>query len=292
MCLNDNLNIKATTGGNDVLEKFRAFHNMKCSPSTASFCIRAFDNEISLSDRKPQDNKGKTRGCILFLPSGYKDNELHFHSYRDTLSLLTYYLLVLVSFTGISSLLGFTECVDAREFDVPLIIEDDINLDSTVSTVEEKKGNNDHRKILKKNLNHQKNSFQSKDHGRESNLPKLLSSFNEPQIRVRPCIFTFIRKSHYHRISGMKIISESKNGICLKLKRRFEYNFTILGLNVIMLHIISTEGKDQNCAERLHLVEIYHFKYAIFEKISQLLMKYIEIPFLFFIHRRQKQKLN
>ena len=77
-------------------EDFTQFHGMQCSPISANRCINAFN------------------GTILFMPSNYKEKGVA--NYRVTnLNLLTYYALVLWSFTGLSTLLRMTDFIETNE---------------------------------------------------------------------------------------------------------------------------------------------------------------------------------
>jgi len=79
---------------------FVNFHGMLCYPSTAKKCMDAFD------------------GTILFMPSDYTPNTLSEFdcSAKGVLTPLTYYLLVLGSLTGLSTALGMTNFIMAKEF--------------------------------------------------------------------------------------------------------------------------------------------------------------------------------
>lgn len=81
---------------------FTRFHGMHVAPSVARSCIAAFDD-----------------GCIVFAPSSYASadfalGETSRFEVRG-LGLLKYYLLVLASLTGLCTILGQTEIIDARE---------------------------------------------------------------------------------------------------------------------------------------------------------------------------------
>lgn len=85
------------------LVDFRHFHRMLCHPFTAHKCIQTFN------------------GVVLFLPQlpGNGDNEdlSQYDATRPILNILSYYALVVVSFTGLWSLLGRTKCLVSREYD-------------------------------------------------------------------------------------------------------------------------------------------------------------------------------
>ena len=68
-----------------TLQDFVHFHGMLCHPATAARCIRAFDN-----------------GSVLFMPQNYTFASLaDYDCAGGTLTLWSYYALVLVSLTGL-----------------------------------------------------------------------------------------------------------------------------------------------------------------------------------------------
>ena len=78
-------------------ENYRNFHGMLCQPSTAQCCVDSFT------------------GSILFMPHDYTTPSNYDFS-RPLLTVGTYYLLVLISFTGLSTLLGATKFQCAEEY--------------------------------------------------------------------------------------------------------------------------------------------------------------------------------
>mmetsp|Transcript_43565 Transcript_43565/g.102380 ORF Transcript_43565/g.102380 Transcript_43565/m.102380 type:complete len:231 (-) Transcript_43565:329-1021(-) len=85
------------------LEEFKSFHGMLVSPPAAQRCIRDFN------------------GCILFMPHTYGRDVETFPVQGKSpfevtvLNLFTYYLLVLATNTGLSTLVQQTDFVDSRE---------------------------------------------------------------------------------------------------------------------------------------------------------------------------------
>mmetsp|Transcript_38534 Transcript_38534/g.44910 ORF Transcript_38534/g.44910 Transcript_38534/m.44910 type:complete len:224 (-) Transcript_38534:178-849(-) len=92
------------------LEDFSNFHGMLCSPTTAKRCVDSFT------------------GTVLFMPFYYKCNEKSFpnpfksggkkrvsHYEQSNVDPVLYYILVLISLTGLSTLLGLTDFIDVRE---------------------------------------------------------------------------------------------------------------------------------------------------------------------------------
>ena len=88
-----------------TLNDYGAFHSMLCPPRIARRCI---------------DSTVGTGGIVLFMPSDYHFRhpvgDRHPHDGTDILTVLTYYLLVLYTLTGLCTLLGLTELVHASDF--------------------------------------------------------------------------------------------------------------------------------------------------------------------------------
>mmetsp|Transcript_26052 Transcript_26052/g.43465 ORF Transcript_26052/g.43465 Transcript_26052/m.43465 type:complete len:211 (+) Transcript_26052:43-675(+) len=81
------------------LEDYTNFHGMLCSPMTAQRCIDSFDG-----------------GTVLFLPNTHCSNTIAKHDAAPVFSVLTYYLLVMFSLTGLSTLLKATKFRHAKEY--------------------------------------------------------------------------------------------------------------------------------------------------------------------------------
>ena len=77
---------------------FVNFHGMVCSPKTASRCINEFD------------------GVVLFMPSTYTPETLASFDCKGALNYFSYYLLVVLSLTGLSTLLGMTDIRMAKDY--------------------------------------------------------------------------------------------------------------------------------------------------------------------------------
>jgi hypothetical protein len=168
-----------------TLSDYTHFHGMLCRPATASRCINSFAG-----------------GTILFMPSTYTASILRQFDYspNGVLTLFSYYLLVLLSLTGLSTLLRLT----------------------------------DFRVAMQMNDGSQ----------REEALPvELTSTYNE-NLRVEQFVLDYCKK---HTGANK-----------LYLKRRFEYQFGVVGLDVVMLHFECDKNK-------LHLVEVYQFKHWLWQ---------------------------
>ena len=99
-----------------TLEDYKHFHGMLCRPETAQRCIESFS------------------GSILFLPQDYNSPD-DYDFTPPYLTVVTYYLLVLLSFTGLSSLFGMTRVHCAEEYATPMIVTSAVSSQSDSSLV-------------------------------------------------------------------------------------------------------------------------------------------------------------
>ena len=160
-----------------TLAEFERFHAMLPRPGVARRCVAAFQN------------------TIVFAPASYTDADFPAHGdsrYEvKRLTVFAYWLLVLASFTGLSTLLGRTDTLDARNVDV---------------------------------INEKEVDDVLPPHGLHPSEAMMAYVRRKAGERVRPC-------------------------------RRFEFDFRLAGLAVVMLHF---RGETTG---RLHLVEIYHSRW-------------------------------
>lgn len=82
--------------GEASLEDFSNFHSMVCNPNASQRCINAFES-------------------VVFMPRFYKKIGIAYFDFTRVLNLFTYYWLVWISFTGISTLLGLTKTICTTE---------------------------------------------------------------------------------------------------------------------------------------------------------------------------------
>ena len=94
------------------VDDYIAFHGMFCSPFVARQCIGSFDGSSFFADKKYYES-----GCNL---------EFIDYSRRQyfRMKVFSYYLLVLVTFTGLCSLFGQTKLTAQRKENVRFTIED------------------------------------------------------------------------------------------------------------------------------------------------------------------------
>lgn len=216
-----------------TLDEYRAFHSMVCPPRVAQRCI---------------DSVVRSGGVFLFgTPGAHARGRADF---SGSTGMWSYYLLVLYSLTGLSTLLGLTDEVDAREFPA----------------------------------------------GDESPAPQegskwLRSDRNESVAVSREAIdycrcATFCTKSK-HSSEGCAEGSQS-----IRLRRRFEYDFRLIGANVIMLHFTTTNNAGSvNDNKRvgnvsLHVVEVYQFRSPLVRAIERVIEEVINFASLFNPRRR------
>ncbi len=175
------------------MKEYNLFHSMVAKPSIAQTCIDSFV---------------KSTGCILFMPSFHKDDEIYRYdaSHDNALTLWSYYALVLYSFTWLSTFLGMTDTIDIQDY------TDSGGL--TIWPFEDGKA-----------------------------APAETKSSVNPRVHVRKCVFKYVQR-HKEMFNLKEKGADAKAGE-LKLQRRFEYNFRLSGgLNVIMLHLSSSDCPD------------------------------------------------
>jgi hypothetical protein len=107
------LNHNAAQNTRATLEDYIHFHGMLCNPGTAARCIQSFDGSVLFMPKAAAD-AANLQACSL--------QKYEFSSGR--LTLLSYYLLVLVSWTGFLTVIGRTKSLIGREEDVNLPLPD------------------------------------------------------------------------------------------------------------------------------------------------------------------------
>ena len=262
-------NDKARLLSSLTLQNFHAFHGMLCSPRVANECIQSFQH-----------------GAILFLPSYYEETAVmkeDRYTYNHSLTVVTYYLLVLVSFTGLSSILGQTQTIDAREFNCN---------DTHTNTSDEQFDTNDCLSSYQQEQRNKEQVVESKQS--QESVSCLWSAKGEPNIQIKPFLFDKLKQRHSSVYSNDGDRQGQK--ISLKLKRRFEYEFSLCNLHVIMLHIESCNTNDAEEENKLlHLVEVYHLRNRLFQTILDSLLYCIGRPVEFIIQvmqQKNKEKNN
>ena len=165
-----------------TLDEYVHFHGMLCSPDTAKRCVDSFD------------------GTILFMPHTYSPATLpSFDCTRPILTVWSYYVLVLFSLTGLSTLLGRTKFLAAHDYSVTNaeqqqqqqqvsngVVDTDLSLRIRPSTT-------------------------------------CVISEHDDSLVADPSVWSYV----LHQ-SGSR---------ALRLVRRFEYEFGFGGLSVVMLHL-------------------------------------------------------
>ena len=220
------------------LEEYTHFHGMLCKPSTAARCVESFN------------------GTVLFMPHDYYDPTMTkressslqpFDCTRPILSVVSYYLLVWMSLTGLSTLLRQTKFLVSRDYasatntNLPLVFQRRRRpaVEGTQPTKEEE---------------------------RDGNMDSPWVADSDKELIVYPHVWEYVLDRSVLGDATTKEVSGE-----LRLKRQFEYNFggVLLGggLSVVMLHLQCNQNK-------LHLVEVYQWKNpilrAIFRSFSRL----------------------
>jgi hypothetical protein len=164
---------------------------------------------------------------MLFMPSTYTPNTLPTFecSTKGVLTPLSYYVLVLSSLTGLSTLLRRTDFRKAQEFAAEDVKDAEAALTST----------------------------------------------QNPLLRVESHVLDYCKSN--------------TNSNSLILKRCFEYEFKLIGLEVVMLHFQCDKNK-------LHLVEVYHFNHWIWQDwVAPILMSFGK-AFRDFVDGRRSKKID
>ena len=199
------------------IDEYHAYHSMLCSSSTAKRCGDSFQ---------------QSGGTITFVPSGQALPIAHYvcANKNGNFIVFAYYLMVLCSLTGLSTLLGMTEFISHESIE--------INDQAAIVMANDNSSNVKQRMILS---------------------PHLRSKLN-PSIAVSLDTLRYIAEhSKINNLSECRIV------------RKFEYNFQLVGLNVIMLHLTSPSKVERNLP-RLHLVEVYEFRSSLLNTIAGTMM--------------------
>mmetsp|Transcript_16514 Transcript_16514/g.24368 ORF Transcript_16514/g.24368 Transcript_16514/m.24368 type:complete len:244 (+) Transcript_16514:2883-3614(+) len=213
-----------------TLSQYNAYHSMVCSPSTAVQCSDSFN------------------GSVIFIPAGTTVTSST-PDYCKLLNAITYYGLVLISLTGLSTLLGLTEFVEYKEISVS---EQSVVMVVSDSTKQNDKTNEE---LMQQPLS---------PHLRPKNCEQTTS--NDNNIAVSMDALRYIADKH----------SSSSDLSDLRIVRKFEYNFRLLGLNVIMCHLKSKNNKnDEEEVELLHLVEVYQFRNPLVRSIVEKILLFM-----------------
>jgi len=239
------------------MDQYKAFHGMLCSPTTASSCIQSFQ---------------RNNGCIFFAPSYLITTDKHknkgnsisdkvdfsSHDFSYTLNTFYYYVLCLAVPFSLCTVLGQTEFIEGVEF------------------------SNGPMNVLK---------------NKEEERMMMQSVVVPHEIRVTEAVLAHVQH-HIRNNNNNNNTSSSSSSSCettLLLKRKFEYNFKLCFVNVIMLHFVSFSGKEKEEKEVLHLVEIYRFRHPMVQKIAALIHLIVSFTMLlvdFFLGTKKKVKVD
>jgi len=335
-----------------TLNEFHAFHSMVCNPLSAQKCIEAFTNGTHGQEEQEQGINYRSElgrssssggGCILFMPSSYRQissrsdqlKEIKLHDATRSLNIVSYYALVIVSLTGLSTLLGLTDIIEVTDFSrsgsgsgssARMEIHEDvdsIDTDSGIPIV---------IWPIVENHSHSPSSETHKSKRTESSLTRndLLKSKVDPQVVVDDVVFEYIVERHRNlgmmrekillneqakemmgrdtSINTHTSMNDEVPTVEIKLVRRFEYYFRLVGLSVIMLHFTSTtattsssskidegsnaDGGNMDSDEVLHLVEVYYIRNPTLRAVMSLLFSNLNRLSQFLFRAKDEGKLS
>ena len=229
----------ATAGQNKASVKdFSHFHGMLCRPSTAQRCIDEFVGATILfmpldyNNKKHQTNIQSDNKPTKHSPASSSLSHFRTWDASHILTTTSYYGLVLLSFTGLSTLLRQTRFLVGRQ--------------ETPATDNSLSSENQPSKILDGKIVAESNP----------NLVIEESVFDyiiaQEQVNKDPAQQSTLTAKHQSAINT----STSEQ---FYIKRRFEYDFGGL-LSVMMIHLGQT-GTDSE--HKTHLVEVYEIKNAV-----------------------------
>ena len=108
------------------LDEYTSFHGMLCKPRTAKRCIESFNNGVALfADQKEyygngnDDDDNDETNHLNLSKFDFNNNTVEVGSGLP-FNIWTYYLLVVLSLTGLSSILRITQCLKAVEYNLNL----------------------------------------------------------------------------------------------------------------------------------------------------------------------------
>jgi hypothetical protein len=199
-----------------TIQDYKALHSMVCSPSQARRCLNSFNGAILFAD------------CSVFNKPDVSAKDLDLVDYNHSvvpLNVVTYYLFVIVSFSGICTLLGYTQMTHSLE----------------------------NRKFTKASCRNEGGTTAT-----------FVQSNRHPELRVPYSTIDYLLDLSAKKVYSMGTPSMSSSSSSsssptrlpprpeLYLTQRFEFEFGSL-YQVMMLHFESSDGRQK------HLLEIYKF---------------------------------
>ena len=144
-----------TTTTAPSLDEYKSFHGMLCRPKTAKRCIEIFNNGVALfADQKEYEYDDDDINHLNHLSNFDFNNNTAELGSGLPFNIWTYYLLVVLSLTGLCSLLRITQCLKAVEYNLNF---DDNNEQASVRLVFRKGG--DDRYIESTEIKNEKNKL-------------------------------------------------------------------------------------------------------------------------------------
>jgi len=301
------------------LEDYTSFHAMLCRPGVARRCIDSFrdgkvlfmpssyrtDNAGGPQEGGGGDNSDGGSGSSSCFGGRRGDYDHYNHGkncrlYNNCpLSVLSYYLLVLVSCTGLSSLLGLTK----------------LSMSSIVGGGGGR--NDDIDNIVGGGSNHigatKRRQQRKDDDGVVIDLHEPLVSPTFPYLRLDPSAYPYLlmdenNDDNIDNRVGDSIDDDNDDDYRfpahkrLVLKRRFEFSFGgLVPVDVVMWHIAAVDGSSRSNSSSkrqqndpsnnretkttLHLVEIYKIRNPVMRHVSRWLDFIIKRWFLLSVLR-------
>jgi len=284
--------ITTTTTTAPSLDEYKSFHGMLCKPRTAKRCIESFNNGVALfADQKEYEYDDDDDDINL--------NHLSNFDFNNTTAELgsglpfniwTYYLLVVLSLTGLSSILRITQCLKAVEYNLNF---DDDNQQAALRLVF-RKGDDKH--IESTEIKNEKNKLRIPQNAIDYVINRSISLgplIDTTTTKKTSLTFSSSSLSEQHKRKQSTNDNDNGNGkdneneqTSIQLIRCFEYDFGWGALSVMMLHFKCQPNG------RIHLVEVFKTDTLlgyILEKNPLKLLYYIK-SILRNQNQRQKQQ--
>ena len=272
------------------------FHKMFCSPSVARQCIQTFEGHSALflpssyrflvTPNMAEDTTNTEDRAMAASNRRSSPSFLKLSAYETCymLNLVTYYALVLLSLTGVSTLLGMTDTIQCHEYEHPGVKVWPLSPPPPPPAPPREEQEDHPPPPNKKNV-----SSSSVMSTRTS--WKHMESKRVPEIQIHPLIFEYLQTFNVD-VLGPKTRS-------FWLKRKYEFHFRLVGLHVIMLHLAQEEDSGSTCGtssrsssskakrppkteeEQLHLVEVYHFSNPIVRWVMEMIFTCLRVAFDF-----------
>jgi hypothetical protein len=241
--------------------EYRSFHGMLCKQKIAKRCIKSFNNGVALFANQKEyykcddDDNGNNDLNNLNL-SNYDFNNIE--SSGIPFNIWTYYSLVVLSLTGLCSILRITQCLKAVEYNNFNRDDNDANDDNDNNDAND---NDIQQQLQLRRLVFRKGGDDNKNYIESTEIKNEKKKLRIPQNAIDYVINRSIYLGPLDPLGPIGDLdtttkapaSASDNddqASSIQLIRWFEYDFGYGSLTVMMLHF-----KCMN--NRIHLVEVY-----------------------------------